>query len=108
MYAITSVMVSALCDDDGVISHLVDQAVLAIDTTRPIACPLVTQRFRRTNTLEWLTLDIRYQHIDTLENAFIRCLPIQVIFPGMGGPQQIHSSSNPWEVVSPALMAATA
>jgi hypothetical protein len=52
------------------------------------------QGFGLANALEWGTLDLLDESIDALEDFAVRALPIEIIFPGVLGENEFHSTSS--------------
>ena len=75
-------MVSARCDDDGIIGHLVDQTMLVIDPPRPIPCQLMFERLRFSQTRERAALDVSNQFHDLGIDPFVLACPTREILKG--------------------------
>lgn len=65
-----------------------------VDAAGPVARQAMFQGFGLTDTLERSTLNLFNEHVDALEDFSVRALPIEIIFPGMLGENELHSPSS--------------
>jgi hypothetical protein len=79
-------VIAALSDNDAVVCHFVDKAMLTIDAPGPISGPIMLQKLRVTDSVERRTPDLLYQEIYTFERFPVRALPVEIIFPAMLRP----------------------
>ncbi len=77
-----------------------------IDASGPVARQAMLQGLGLANALERGTLDLLDENIDTLEDFSVRALPIEIIFPGVLGENELHSNS-PRSVPPPDSNSAT-
>jgi len=64
-----------------------------IDATGPVARQAMFQRFGLTDTLERSALNLFNERVDAVEDFSVSALPIEIIFPGVLGENELHSSS---------------
>ena len=86
------VVITELGYENRVFYHLVNDAVLVVYTSRPIAGQTMFQGFGFTNPFERGALYIFDQRIDALDYSLIGILPIQVIIPSVAGERELHSA----------------
>ena len=75
-------MIPALHNIDGVLMHLVHQAMGFVDATRPVTGKVEFERFRLADTAEWMITDVSYKCFDLLRNAGIMAFPVCHVFIG--------------------------
>lgn len=66
-----------------ILRNFVDESVLVIYSSGPIAGERVLQRLRLANTLKRAAFCFLNEIVDTAKSLIIRFLPIDVIVPGM-------------------------
>lgn len=83
-------MVPCRIDEKTVIAYGVDQAVCLIDSARPESGVLILQGFWFSYARKGVALDISNEGVDAFECLLVLALPIEVIVPGVIGPDFIH------------------
>jgi len=68
--------------------------MLLIDASGPVARQAMFQGFGLANALERSALYLLDKDIDALEDFSVRALPIEIIFPGVLGENELHSTSS--------------
>jgi len=101
------IVIAKLGDEERVAFDLVDQAVLVINTTRPISRQTVLERLGLTDTGERRTLNVPNEVVNSPEGFAIGPLPVEVILPSVLGEDQPHSRSS-CSTPPPACRSATA
>ena len=81
-----SVMVSTLGNQQLIFSGFINQAMLLIDAARPVSFPVVSQRFRVSDTFEGVSAGFQDEAIDSLQYPDIGFLPVDVILPCLLSP----------------------
>jgi hypothetical protein len=79
-------MITTLDDGNGRAIRFENQSMLAVDSPRPIAGPIILERLQIANAFEGMTFDILNRDVDAFEYLFISGLPIQIIVPGIRRP----------------------
>ena len=64
-------MITTLNNDNCVVRGFVDQAMLPVDSARPIAGPVVPEWLWIADAVEWIPLNLFNQRIDPFELFFI-------------------------------------
>src|SRR5579875_3215044 len=79
-------------DADLIISKLVHEAMLIGDTPRPVTCKIVLEWLRLTNPVVAISLNVREQLVDPLQDFAVLRLPPQIVRPGVLIPDEQHVS----------------
>lgn len=94
------------------VGYTIDEPVGFVDSSRPVAGQVATQRLRFPNPVEWVFCRSRDEYIDTLQGFFILGLPIEIVVPcirhEMDGPHGQSASSSERSCASPCLSCAMA
>jgi hypothetical protein len=77
-----SIVIAKLGDQKGVFTYAVDHAVFFGDASRPVARQGVFERFRFPGAGKRFALRIANQLVDSLDQAPVLTLPIQIVIPG--------------------------
>ncbi len=83
--------VAELRKEDGSVTDPVHQPVFGIDAARPVASQCVTEALRLARSLERVPEDLLDQPVDPLEHRAVLLLPVQIVVPGVGREDQLHS-----------------
>jgi hypothetical protein len=74
-------------DVDATVLHVIDETVLFIDATTELTSQTASEGFRasdaRQNAVALYVLD---EEVDSLESLLVLRLPVQVVCPGIVGP----------------------
>lgn len=87
-------MISQLGNQNCIISDLINEPMLVIDSPGPIAGKRMFQRFGFANTLKRAAFSFFNESVNTAKNFLVSFLPIDVIVPGMIGKNELHSISS--------------
>jgi hypothetical protein len=87
-------VVPELGDKQGVIRDFVNYSVFFVDPARPVSGEAVFEGFWFANTFERLSLGLFDQLVDSVNNLFVGFLPVQIVFPGVLGEDELHSRSS--------------
>lgn len=81
-------MVSALQNDQrlALVVQLIDEPVFLIDAPRPAPGKIEAQRFRFADAFKGVPHGIAQQFVDPPDRAFVRVLPVEVVFPRLRRP----------------------
>ena len=74
--------------------YFIHEAMFVAHPPRPVTGEIVLERFGFANAFERGTLHVFYESIDPFEDVFIRALPVEIVFPGVPGENERHSSSS--------------
>ncbi len=75
-YVPSSVVISQLGEKKGVLINFVDYSMFIIYSTRPISREGVLERFRLTNTIKRISLDVFDEGVDSIKHFFVCLLPV--------------------------------
>ena len=81
------VMITALDDNDRIILNFINQPMLLINSTRPVACKVMFEWFRFANTLKWVTFDGFNQLTDLFDFLFTGSVPVLIVLPRVFRPR---------------------
>ena len=95
-------MISALSNQDHLISHLVNQSMLKCNSSRPIARPIIFQRFRLSYARKRLHLNIFDEKIYSFYYFLIIRLPVYVVIPSLISKNKAVHSKSSLSLPSPA------
>jgi len=84
-------MVAQLCDPEVAFHDAIYDAVLGIDSTRPIALQRIFERLGLSNTAIWIAHDFFDDVIDALHGLRIRILPVKIFVPGFPRKDEVHA-----------------
>ena len=87
-------MISELGDKQSVIRDFVNDSVFLVDPARPVPGEAVFEGFWFANTFERFSLGLFDQLVDSVKNLFVGFLPVQIVFPGVLGEDELHSRSS--------------
>ena len=86
-----SIVIPELDDIQRIPFDLIDDAVLFVYPSGPVAREGMPERFRFSFPLLRISANVFDKNMNSIENLFVRSLPIQIIFPGLGGKNYFHS-----------------
>lgn len=89
-----SVVISELRNLQLISRDPVDHSVLIIDPAGPIPRQGMLQRLRLPRSFEWSAHNLADESIDSTKYLLVRPLPDQVVFPGVFGEDDPHSTSS--------------
>lgn len=87
-----SIVITAGGNQQRFIRHRIHKPMLGSDPPRPEPRQVVAQRLRLALALERGAAGLLDQLVDLLDHPLIRILPVQIIFPGLFRPDQLHSA----------------
>jgi len=85
-------VVAQLRDPEIAFDDAVHDAVLGIDSTRPIALQRIFEPLGFSNTAMWIAHDFFDEVIDALHGLRIRILPVKIFLPRFPRKDEVHAS----------------
>jgi hypothetical protein len=86
--SLAAVVVAARRDANLSIGDLVDEPVFVGDSSRPVACEIMLERFGLADPGLAVALTVLDEQVDALEYLAVLGLPPQVVLPCVGIPNQ--------------------
>src|SRR6266542_168149 len=90
---LAAIMMPQLRDSQVTTEHAIHDSVLTGDATRPVALKCMLQWLRLTDAAVWLTRDVFDELVDPIKCFWVRCVPVEIIFPRVVREDEVHTSS---------------
>ena len=85
-------MVAQLRDPEIAFHNTIDDTVLRIDPTRPIALEGMLKRLGFSNTAIWIAHNFFDEMIDALHGLRVGILPVEIFLPRFSRKDEVHAS----------------